>query len=601
MQHYKKPFKPYFYFSILLAVIFWTGSNWIQTLPISDFYEKMNFVLSTEGLQHFINGFTLYLFMVQPLTILASMTGFLLGMMAYSYRNDKGIYRPNEEHGSARYATEAEMQKYSDKDKSYNMILSERVSMGLLNERLPRSVQRNKNICVIGDPGSGKTFSFIKPNIMQMNASFFVTDPKGLLVGETGQMLKDDDYQIKIFDLARLTNSDHFNVFNYIHDELDIDRVLEAITEGTKKTEQQGEDFWIQAEALLIRAFIAYLWFDGQDNDYTPNLSMIGEMLRFTKRKDPKVPSPVEEWFEEQNQIRPNNYAYKQWTLFNDLFEAETRASVLAIASGRYSVFDHEQVVDMVKEDTMDIESWIEKKTAVFVIIPETSTAYNFLSAIFVATVAEVLRSKIDKVLTGETKLPDNMKLLPFRFLLDEFANIGRIPNIEKFLSTFRSRNMSIVIVLQALDQLKGMYRNTWASMVTTCASLLFLGGEEEATMKYLSQRAGKQTISIRTHSIGGRSGGSENRQRQGRDLLTPDEISRIGGDECLVFISKENVFKDRKYSLNNHPMADQVANSPQDPNWYRYKRYRNDVEKLFDQTKEPEVIDYGTVEAEAS
>lgn len=603
MQHYKKAFRPYLYLSMTLFILFWALSNWLVSLPNNDFYSNMNFVLSIAGLESFFYGFFGFLFAFNPFSIGAGMMGFLFGMMAYTYRNDKGIYRPNEEHGSARFAKPEEMQKYADKEEEYNMILTEQVKMGLLNERLPHPVQRNKNTCIIGDPGSGKTRYYIKPNIMQMNASFIVTDPKGLLVRETGQMLEDNGYQIKVFDLATLSNSDHFNVFNYIRSELDVDRVLEEITEGTKKSEQQGEDFWVKAEGLLSRAFIAYLWFDGQDNDYTPNLSMISEMLRFTKRKDPKVPSPVEEWFEEQNELRPNNYAYKQWTLFNDLYEAETRASVLAIAAARYSVFDHQQVVDMVKEDTMDIDSWNEKKTAVFVAIPETSDAYNFLAAIFMATAMETLRYKADQILTGAISLPPGVTLLHVRFLLDEFANIGRIPHIDKALATFRSRNMSIVIVLQALDQLKGMYKNSWASIVTTCASLLFLGGEEEATMKYLSTRAGKQTISIRNHSLsqGGRSGGSENRQKQARDLLTPDEISHINGSECLLFISREFVFKDRKYPLETHPRAKELANSPQDTNWYNYKRYRDEVEKLFDQTSNPKVVDYGVIEAEAS
>lgn len=529
--------------------------------------------------------------------------GFLCGLLGYIYKNDKGVYRHNEEHGSARFATAAEMAKYADKEEENNIILTEKARMGIHNSRLPIAVQRNKNICVIGDPGAGKTRFFVKPNLMQMQGSYIVTDPKGLLLRETGKMLEDAGYNIKIFDLANLANSDHFNVFKYIKTEIDVDRVLEQITEGTKKGDKQGEDFWVKAEALLSRAFIAFLWFDGKDNDYLPNLSMIGDMLRFCKRKDPKIPSPVEEWFEEQHERHPNNYAYKQWSLFNDLYEAETRASVLAIAAARYSVFDHEQVVDMVKEDTMDIDSWNEEKTAVFITIPETSDSYNFLSAIFVATAMETLRNKVDKVLTGEWELEPGKALLHVRVILDEFANIGRIPNIEKFLATFRSRDMSIVIILQALDQLKKMYEKGWASMVTLCASLLFLGGEEEDTMKYLSKRAGKQTISIRnsTEQNSRKSGGSISKQKQGRDLMTPDEISRLNGMECLLFISKEYVFKDQKYPLENHPNVHLLADKPGDPNWYNYKRYRNKVEELLDKITPDQLIDHGVIDSDAA
>lgn len=524
--------------------------------------------------------------------------GFMIGMYIYVHDNDKGIYRNGEEHGSARFATREEMEKFADEDPKLNILYTRYAYMGLCNKRLEFEFQKNKNSVVVGGPGSGKTFTFIKPNLMQMNASFIVTDPKGLLVHEIGKMLKEAGYDLKIFNLATLLNSDGFNLFKYIKTELDVDRVLEFITEGTKKGEAQGEDFWRQAEALLIRAFIAYLWFDGKDNDYLPHIGMVADMLRLTERIDPDVPSPVETWFEEQNERHPNNYAYKQWSLFNQLYRSETRMSVLAIAAGRYSVFDHEQVVDMVREDTMDIESWNEKKTAVFITMPETSDTYNFLSAIFLGTAMEVLRKKADEVLTGARILKAGKKLLHIRFLLDEFANIGRIPNIDKALATFRSREMSIVIVLQALDQLKTMYRHGWSTIVDTCDSFLFLGGNDAETTKYLSVRAGKQTISVRKRNLqrSGRGGSSENRDKMGRDLLTQDEIGRLNGTDALLFISGEQVFKDKKYTVSDHENAHLLADSPSDPNWYRYKRYRNEVEELLDKVRKEDIVNHGTV-----
>lgn len=603
MQTYKKSLTPYLILSAVLFVLFYTISNWLFSFTNADIIEVINFAFSLDGLNDLASNFHIYLLMFKPISLAAGLTGFFCGLLGYVYKNDKGIYRNEEEHGSARFAKVEDMEKYADKEEEYNIIQTEHARMGILNERLPIAVQRNKNTCIFGDPGSGKTRFYVKPNLLQMQGSYITTDPKGLLVRETGKALEDAGYKIKIFDLANLANSDHFNVFKYIKTELDVDRVLEAITEGTKKGDKQGEDFWVKAEALLSRAFIAYLWFDGQDNEYLPNLSMIGDMLRFTKRKDPKIPSPVEQWFEEQNELHPNNYAYKQWSLFNDLYESETRASVLAIAAARYSVFDHEQVVDMVKEDTMDIESWNEEKIAVFITIPETSDSYNFLSAIFLATAMETLRHKVDNILSGAQSLAPGKSLLHVRWILDEFANIGRIPNIDKALGTFRSRNMSIVIILQALDQLKKMYEKGWASMVTLCASLLFLGGEEEATMKYLSQRAGKQTITIRntTEQNSRTSGGSISKQKQGRDLLTPDEIGRMNGMECLLFVSKEYVFKDRKYPLENHPKAHLLGDKPGDPNWYNYKRYRNEAEELLDKITPDQLIDHGVIYSDAA
>jgi type IV secretion system protein VirD4 len=597
-QPYKKDFKLYLILACFLSLLGFVVGNWFMSAPGEYFHEKMTYLISDTGLSNLFHYLPFYVFQLHLLSLLLGLVAFFCGLLAYYYNNDKGIYRSNEEHGSARFAKVAEIKKFQDELPENNVILTNQARMGLFNKRIPYNYQKNKNILLCGGPGSGKTYTFIKPNIMQMLGSYIITDPKGLLVRECGTMLENSGYKVKIFDLNRLLNSDGFNVFRYIKTELDIDRVLEAITEGTKKSENQGEDFWRTAEALLIRSFMGYLWFDGQDNDYTPHLGMIGEMLRHVERKDPKKPSPVEEWFEELNVRRPNNYAYKQWTLFNDSYKAETRASVLAIAAGRYSVFDHDQVVDMIREDTMDIDNWNEEKTAVFIAIPETTDAYNFLAAIFLSTAMEVLRRKADEVLTGERVLTTGKQLLHVRFLIDEFANIGRIPNIDKALATFRSREMSVVIVLQALDQIKTMYRNGWATIVNLCDSFLFLGGDEKETTQYLSQRAGKQTISTRNQSISrsGR-GGNENRQKQGRDLLTSDEIGRLNNGDALLFISGQHVFSDKKYTVKEHPNASQLANDSRDANWYRYKRYRNAYEAFIGETTPEQIVDHGVID----
>lgn len=603
MQPYKKEFKPYLLLACFLFVVGFALGNFLWLLPGYDYLSKSDYLFNKDLSSYVSTNFFRFFFYPSFLALGLGFMGFLSGFLAYARNNDRGIYRNGEEYGSARYATTEEMKKFADELPENDLIYTRSARMGLFNRRLAFEYQKNKNAIVVGGPGSGKTFTFIKPNLMQMNASFVVTDPKKLLVHETGSMLKKNGYKLKIFDLATLANSDSFNVFPYIKTELDVDRVLEAITEGTKKNEQQGEDFWRQAEALLIRSFIAYLWFDGKDNDYTPHLGMIADMLRLTERKDPKVPSPVEEWFEEQNERRPNNYAYKQFTLFNDLYKSETRMSVLAIAAGRYSIFDHEQVVDMVREDTMDIESWNEEKTAVFIAIPETSDTYNFLSAILLATVMEVLRNKTDQVLTGQRILEKGKQLLHVRFLIDEFANIGRIPNIDKALSTFRSREMSIVIVLQALDQLKTMYRNGWATLVNTCDSFLFLGGDEKETTEYLSKRAGKQTISLRKTNVSlGRSGGSSlNKDKTGRDLLTPDEIGRLKGTDALLFIAGQYVYKDKKYTVAEHENAHLLGDTPGDANWFTYKRYRNEEEELLDKVRKEDIVDHGVISEEAA
>ncbi len=480
----------------------------------------------------------------------------------------------------------------------YNIIFTKRARMGLYNKRIPFAYQKNKNICVLGGPGSGKTYTFVKPNLMQLLGSYIVTDPKGLLVRECGKMLEEAGYQVKIFDLSTFVNSDRFNVFKYVEEEMDIDRIFGAISEATKKGDNTSEDFWQRAEGVLARAILTFLWIDGKDNDYIPHLGMAADMFRNIERKDPKVPSIVEDWFEEQNMLHPNNYAYKQWTLFNDLFKAETRASALAIAGTRFSVFDHDKVQNIIAEDTMDIESWNENKTAVFLAIPETDDSYNFIASIFLSTVMEKLRKKVDEVLQGTRELPEGKTLLHVRFILDEFANIGRIPNIDKALATFRSREMSIVIILQALAQLKAMYKTGWETLLNTCDSLLFLGGDEKETTSYLSQRAGKQTISIRNRTQSyGRNGGSTQYQKQARDLFTPDEIGRLNDNTALLFIAGQYVFEDKKYTVNDHPNASLLANDPTDRNWYRYRRYMDDVEEFLDKVEPEQLVDHGVVE----
>lgn len=600
-QPYKKQLKPYLLTGIILGfLINWIG-NWFflsSTLENMDFNEKIQFLFSTEGITTFFSQALLYLLKYNPFALIAGLTTFLLCLMAYTYGNDRGVYRLGEEYGSARFATTNEMKKYADSVEENNMILTQNARMGMWNNRIKHSFQKNKNVAVIGDSGSGKTFTFVKPNLLQCVGSIIVTDPKGLLVRETGTLLEKQGYKIKIFDLNTLENSDQFNVFNYIKREIDLDRVLEAITEGTKKSNKQGEDFWIQAEALLIRALLAFLWIDGKDNDYVPKLSMIADMLRIATPPNKKTPAPISLWFEEQNKKHPNNYAYRQWKLFEDSFERETRASVLAIAASRYSVFDHYDVSNMVSRDTMNIEKWIEEKTAVFITIPETNGAYNFLASIFITTIMETLRGRIDKILSGEEKLENGKNPLFIQFIIDEFANIGRIPNIDKALATFRSRNMSIIIILQALAQLKSMYKDDWASMLNNCASLLFLGGDEKETTKYLSERAGKQTINIRnhSHSRGSRGNSTENKQTLARDLMTPDEIGRLDGNQCLLFVTKEYVYKDYKYNVYNHPLANLLADDYTDLKWYKYKRFMNEVDELMDNVKKEDVIDKGIV-----
>ena len=250
-----------------------------------------------------------FLFSSKPLGFAAMAIGFFIALVLYSKISTTKNLRSGEEAGSARFATPRELQGFQDKEPENNMLFTQNVKMGLYNKRLPFEWQLNKNVLACGLPGDGKTFTYVKPNLMQMNGSYVVTDPKGLLVHEVGTMLEEHGYQVKVFDLVTLSNSNTFNPFKYMHSELDIDRVTEAIIEGTKKSDSQGENFWVQANLLLTRALIGYLYFDSQVRGYEPNLSMIGDLLRNLQRKEEDVPAPVELMFEELEEALPGNYA----------------------------------------------------------------------------------------------------------------------------------------------------------------------------------------------------------------------------------------------------------------------------------------------------
>ena len=589
----RKKFLPYFLLSIVFFYLFHCLFVFYQKAP--DLSSSTD-VLGIAKFDWLINNFTYKVFLnihFTSFSILTGLVGVVIALMAFLRVSDTGVYRHGEEQGSARFATVKELLSFRDKEPENNMIFTKNGQMGLFNKRLPYPKQLNKNSLVVGIPGDGKTFTYVKPNIMQENSSFVITDPKGLLVREVGSMLENDGYTIKVFDLVNLTNSDTFNVFNYMKSELDIDRVSEAIVDGTKKSDKQGEDFWAQAELLLMRSLLGYLYFDSQISGYTPNLSNVSDMLRNIQRIDKKKPSPVEKMFEALDKELPDNYACKQWELFNNNFQSETRTSVLAVASARYAVFDHKEVKTLIERDTMEMDKWNIEKTAVFITIPETNKAFNFLAFLMFAMMFDVLTHQADDMLQG--LIHQDKELLHIQFIIDEFANIGKIPNFNEVLASIRSREMSAKIIIQAISQLQAMYHNDWKTIINNCATILYLGTQDKETMEYFSLRSGKQTINVKNRSVSrGRNGSmSESNQIQMRPLMTPDEIARIGVDEALLFIAKQNVLKDKKASVFDHPKAKELANHHTDDNWYQYKRYMTDIAEWQSNVDESQLKTY--------
>ena len=590
MKFQKKPLIPYLIISLVLAFLTHRAYALYSIAPkpdMTNLFSQYTFVLEKYvEPPYFYPNFS-------PFAILAAMVGFFIGMMFYLKIKPDENYRHGEEAGSAKFATAQELAGFKDSEPTNNMIFTKNAQMGLFNKNLPFQWQLNKNVLVVGLPGDGKTFTYVKPNLMQMNSSFVVTDPKGLLVRETGKMLEEHGYQVKVFDLVNLTNSDMFNPFNYMKSELDIDRITEALVEGASENEHKGEPFWDKAQLLLNRSLIGYLYFDSKTRDYTPNLSMVAELLRNIRRPNDKEPSTVEKMFVELEESMPGNYACKQWNLFNDNFDAETRTSVFAMVATQYSVFDHQAVTDLIKSDTMEMDTWNTEKTAVFVAISETNKAFSFLASTLFTVMFDQLTHNADAIIQGQKDGYTADDLVHVQFIFDEFANIGKIPHFNEVLASVRSREMSVKIIIQAISQLDTIYGDkARKSMVNNCATLLFLGTNDEDTMRYFSMRAGKQTITQKSYSEqrGQRVSGSTSTQAHQRDLMTPDEIARIGVDEALVFISKQNVLRDKKAMVTDHPMKDELSNNPNDGKWYNYIRFMVEDPELFNAARDGEI-----------
>ena len=516
-------------------------------------------------------------------SMMAGFFGFLAVTLFYMRRQTPGVYRYGEEHGSARYATQEEIDSLKDEKEDNNMLFSQHSGMGLFNKRLPFDKQINKNVLVIGGTGDWKTRSFVKPNALQRNSSYIFTDTKGRLVHELGKSFEDDGYQIKVFDVITFMNSNRFNVFHYMRTELDIDRVSEAIVTATKKSDHSGEDFWIQAQTLLMRALIGYLYFDSSLSGYVASLPMMADLVRNLKEKD-GAESVVSVLFQELEKELPGNYACKQWDLFNELFNGETRNSVYAIVAAIVSVFDHDDVRRLVEDDDMEIGTWNIKKTAVFINIPEVNPAYQFLTSLLFSTIFEVTFKTADDILLGRRS--DVSYPLHLQIEGDEIAQVGKIPNLPPVISVIRSREISLKLMIQSHSQLKKLYgEEDTETILNNCGTVIFLGATDQKTLKWLSERSGKMTINDRNVSENrGRNGSSTlQNAKLGRELLTPHEVATIAPDEALVFIAKHNVFRDKKFDLLKHRRAGELAESPKDKNWYRYVRHMSDIDEFLE------------------
>jgi type IV secretion system protein VirD4 len=473
-------------------------------------------------------------------------------------KNFRGI-----EQGSALWGGRGTITKYLDPYKGRydrtqtNMILTDTEGMSLNT----RKTMRNNNVLVIGGTGSGKTRFFVKPNLMQMQCSYAITDPKGEILRECGKMLMENGYDIKIFDLIDMEHSARYNPFEYIKDETDILKLIDnLITNTTPPGAKTGDPFWEKSETALLQAFFGYILFELPKKDQ--NIGTVMELLTMSEiREDEEgFQSDTDKLFAKLAEREPNHFAVKQYHIFKLAGGTKTAKSILISVGVRLAAWNIPQVRSLMSEDTVNLPSLGEKKTVLFIIVPDSTKAFNFIAAMMYQQLFDVLYYKADYQYGGQ--LPQHV-----RFLLDEFANIGKIPNFEQYLATMRSREISASIIIQNLSQLKTMFggenhSDAWETILGNCDTVLYLGGREQTTLKYLSEIVGKTTIDIKnsSQSYGQQGSWSNSIQKQGRELMTPDEIARIGTNKCILLIRGERPFFSDKYVLTNHQNYKQLA-----------------------------------------
>lgn len=474
--------------------------------------------------------------------------------------------RPDEEYGSARWGTKNDIAPFVDKDKDYNILLTETEKLSLsgrMKITATDNFNRNKNVVVVGGAGSGKTRFYVKPNLMQMHSSYVVSDSKGLLLSETGKMFEEHGYEIKIFDLINRKECNYYNPFKYIRSEDDILKLVNNLIKNTtNKNKQGGDDFWEKAETALLMAIFSYLKQEVIEEDQT-----LGNVLELVKLANvpgdnPDFVSPVDIIFQELEEKDPGNFAVGQYKIFK-LSEQKTIKSILVSLGVRLAPFDVPSVRELVSSDTLELDTLGDKKSILYILLPDTDTSFNFLASMMYQQLFDMLVWKADNVYKG--RLPVHV-----RCILDEFANIGQIPDFEKVISVIRSREISTNVILQNISQLKNLYKDTWETILGTSDTFLYLGGMEQSTHEYISKLLGKETIEHMNRNVtkGAQGSYSENYQKVGRNLLDPDEVGSLKGQECILKIRGSAPFLSRKYNIEKHKMYKKLGDV-NDAYWY--------------------------------
>lgn len=488
--------------------------------------------------------------------ILISESIYSFSYLAYYYNRKN--YRRNEEYGSAKWANnKAVNKKYTEKDYSSNKILSQNVRIGLDGRRH----RRNLNTLVIGGSGAGKTRFFGKPNLMQCNTSFVVLDPKGEQLRDVGNLLEKEGYVIKVVDLINMNRSLCYNPFRYIKDDKDVLKLItNLIRNTTPKGSQTNDPFWEKSETALLEALCLYLLHEAPEEEQ--NFTMVMEMIAAAevKEDDEEYQSPLDELFERLEIRNPNSLALKQYKIYKQA-AGKTAKSILISVGVRLSAFNLESIAGLTATDELELDLVGERKTAIFAVIPDNDSTFNFLIGMLYTQLFQMLYYQADIVHGGA--LP-----IPVHFLMDEFANVALPDEFDKLLSTMRSRLIFVSIIIQNLAQIKGLYKDSWESIVGNCDTLYYLGGNEQSTHKFMSEYLGKETLDTNTYGkSSGRSGNySTNYQQAGRELLTPDEVRLLDNDYGLLFIRGERPVFDKKYDILKHPRINETTDGNAKP-----------------------------------
>ena len=512
---------------------------------------------------------------LHPLDLLVGLCcGAGLRLAVYLRGKNAKKYRHGMEYGSARWGTPKDIEPFMAPKFADNIILTKTERLMMSNRPPDPKNARNKNVLVVGGSGSGKTRFWLKPNLLQCHSSYVVTDPKGSIVVECGNALLKNGYKVKILNTITFKKSMHYNPFAYVHSEKDILKLVTTLMTNTKGEGSGGDPFWEKSERLLLTALIAYLHYEApvEEQNFATLLEMLNTMQ--VLEDDEEYQNPVDLLFEELAKKKPNSFAGRQYKLYK-LAAGKTAKSILISCGARLAPFDIQELRDLTMYDELQLDTLGDKKTALFLIMSDTDSTFNFLISMVYTQLFNLLCDKADDVYGG--KLPIHV-----RCLIDECANIGQIPNLEKLVATIRSREISACLVLQARSQLKAIYKDNADTIVGNMDSQIFLGGSEPTTLKDLSEMLGKETIdAFNTSDTRGNSPSyGTTFQKMGHELLSRDELAVLDGGKCILQLRGVRPFLSDKYDLTQHP--NYKLTSDYDPkNTFDIEKYLNRKEKI--------------------